>query len=310
MESVIGYRFGTLPHQSIHMSSGYNAAITTKPYCFSHFSTKPHLSFSQNSSFSLHKSSRGHPLEHILGPITFTVGYPSTSLTGQKSRLPQAFTAEHFLEVLFPAQFNFFQKSRQIKLGSVLSLTCMIVQPGKGSSSPTPELDTFKQNQLNLESTLFHTVVNLAQVVAVAKELKSSGHKDIAEKLMTIHEPQIDTPGEPADRHCKEKMKILEILIAEGMFPEASKYSADIDSHMSSYEPHLDSDVFKNLKFVIFCGLDDHSEANKLRKKLEKPPVGPKKIWGRSHQLPRKKTHHLSPKKINLGQVPPVARQG
>ena len=32
---------------------------------------------------------------------------------------------------------------------------------------------------------------------------------------MTIHEPQIDTPGEPADRHCKEKMKILEILIAE-----------------------------------------------------------------------------------------------
>ncbi|XP_034697620.1 uncharacterized protein LOC117923443 [Vitis riparia] len=207
MESVIGYRFGTLPHQSIHMSSDYNAAITTKPYCFSHFSTKPHLSFSQNSSFSLHKSSGGRPLEHILGPITFTVGYPSTSLTDQKSRLPQAFTAEHFLEV-----------------------------------------------------------------VAVAKELKSSGHKDIAEKLMTIHEPQIDTPEEPADRHCKEKMKILEILIAEGMFPEASKYSADIDSHMSSYEPHLDSHVFKNLKFVIFCGLDHHSEANELRKKLEKPP--------------------------------------
>ncbi|KAJ9690991.1 hypothetical protein PVL29_013249 [Vitis rotundifolia] len=208
MESVIGYRFGTLPHQSIHMSSGYNAEITTKPYCFSHFSTKPHLSFSHNSSFSLHKSSRGRPLEHILGPITFTVGHSSTSLTDQKSRLPQAFTAEHFSEV-----------------------------------------------------------------VAVAKELKLSGHKDIAEKLMQIHEPQIDTPGEPADRHCKEKMEILKILIAEGMFPEASKYSADIDSNMSSYQPHLNSDVFKNLKFVILCGRNDHSGANELRKKLEKPPV-------------------------------------
>ena len=47
---------------------------------------------------------------------------------------------------------------------------------------------------------------------------------------------------------CAFPFCFLNVVFLQGMFPEASKYSADIDSHMSSYEPHLDSDVFKNLK--------------------------------------------------------------
>ncbi|RVX10894.1 hypothetical protein CK203_018335 [Vitis vinifera] len=174
MESMIGYRFGTLPHQSIHMSSGYKAAITTKPYCFSHFSTKPHLSFSH--------SSRSRPLEHILGPITFRVGHPSTSLTDQKSRPPQAFTAEHSEEV-----------------------------------------------------------------VEVAKELKESGHQDIALQLLKIHDRQLDIERD-AVGYYTIKMEIMQILIDKKMRNEASEYSRDIEEKRSNHKHYFNFEPFDKLK--------------------------------------------------------------
>ena len=126
MHSMIGNRFGTVPHQSsIHMYSSYNVSITTKPYHLYNFSAKSHLSFS-HSSFSLPRSSRRGLLDqHNLGNITFRVGHPSTSLTDQKSSHLQAFfTADHFKEVLFPTQFKFYRYSHFLFFKIRLCIGC------------------------------------------------------------------------------------------------------------------------------------------------------------------------------------------